>query len=319
MIKKIFNKQRKAIDFFFRQLDLNACEQVLQEMLNCAGVLFFTGIGKSGYVAQKIAATMMSTGTKALFLSPIDALHGDLGLLSSQDILILLSKSGETEELLHLLPPVRNKGARIIALTSNPQSRLARAADFLVNLPCQSELCPFDLAPTTSTEIQLLVGDLLSVGLMEGKGFSVQAFAQNHPAGRIGKRITVKVSDLMLDTSKAPLCAPNDLLENVLVDFTNKRCGCLLVIDEQQYLRGIFTDGDLRRALQAKGEKVLKETLENLMVPAPRVIQANALAWDAMKLMEADQKHPIMVLPVLAHDQRVVGIIKMHDIIQAGI
>ncbi len=319
MLKKLFKKQREALDYFFTHLDIGQCEKVFAEILRCSGIIFFTGVGKSGYVAQKVAATMMSTGTKALYLSPIDALHGDLGVLSGQDLLIIFSKSGETEELLQLLPSVRNKGARVVALTSNVGSRLARAVDLTVELPCHSELCPFDLAPTTSTEIQLLIGDVFAISLMETKGFSLHAFAENHPGGRIGKRVSIKVKDLMLDVSRAPFCFPHDTLESVLVDFSDKRCGCLVVIDEERRLKGIFTDGDLRRALQMKGEKVLQESLENLMVPTPKAIDADALAWEAMKLMEEDQKHPVTVLPVLENQSKVVGLIKMHDIIQAGI
>lgn len=319
MIKKLFDKQREAISYFYSHLDPIQCERVFNELSRCSGVIFFTGVGKSGYIAQKTAATMMSTGTKALYISPIDALHGDLGMVSSQDLLVIFSKSGETEELLHLLPPVRNKGAKIIALCSNSTSRLVKGADFSLELPCAEELCPYDLAPTTSTSIQLLAGDVLAISLMQAKGFSVEAYAENHPAGRIGKRASIRVKDLMLDFGKTPLCYAHQCLQDVLVDFSDKRCGCLVVIDENKQLKGIFTDGDLRRALQAKGELVLKETLGNLMKPSPKSIQSDALAWDALKLMESDQKHPVMVLPVVAEEKTVVGLIKMHDLIQAGI
>lgn len=318
MLKKLLEKQKETLDHFFSYLDLSQCEKAFEALKRCQGVIFFTGVGKSGYVAQKIAATMMSTGTKALYLPPIDALHGDLGMLSSQDMLVVFSKSGETEELLQLLPSVRSKQVHIIAITSNHHSRLVQAADLSLELPCLTELCPFDLAPTTSTEIQLLIGDVLSIALMQAKGFSLDSYAENHPGGRIGKRAVLKVKDLMLDTIHAPFCHPHKRLEEVLVDFSDKRCGCLVVIDENKKLKGIFTDGDLRRALQRKGENVLKESLANLMTPSPKSISMEALAWDAMKLMEADQKHPVMVLPVIDRE-KVVGVIKMHDIIQAGI
>jgi arabinose-5-phosphate isomerase len=275
-------------------------------------------VGKSGFVAQKIATTMMSTGTKALYIPPIDALHGDIGMVSNRDILVVLSKSGETEELLQLLPSIRNKGAKIFAITSNPTSRLARASDRFIDLPCVSELCPFDLAPTISTEIQLLFGDVIAMHLMQVRGFSLQEYADNHPAGRIGKRATLRVKDLMLDAGKTPLCYPSDTLEKVLVDFSDKRCGCLVVIDKEKRLQGIFTDGDLRRALQRQGEQVLQQRLEKLMTSKPKAIGSEMLAWEALKLMEADQKHPVMVLPVVEGTQ-VIGLIKMHDIIQAGL
>lgn len=320
MLKELFTKQRRSLEYFFERLDSAQCNHFTQAVLACKGVLFFTGIGKSGFIAQKIAATMMSTGTKALFLPPIDALHGDLGMVSKDDGVLIFSKSGETDELLHLLPPLRNKGASLFALTSNPESRLAKGVDFLVTLPCEQELCPFNLAPTLSTTVQLLFGDALTIALMQSKGFRLVDYADNHPGGHIGRRITVKVKDLMLDKEKAPLCFPHHKLEDVLTEFTDKRCGCLIVTDEKSRLKGIFTDGDLRRALQAKGEKVLKDVVGELMTSSPRTIDKEALAWEALNLMESDQKHPITVLPVVDRErQEVVGIIKMHDLIQAGI
>lgn len=318
MLKELFAKQKESLETFFSEIEVGPCERLVEEVLTCKGVVFFTGIGKSGFIAQKIASTMMSTGTKASFLSPIDALHGDLGMISKLDLAVILSKSGETDELLELLPFVRSRGARLVAITSNPQSRLAKGVDFSIALPCPSELCPFDLAPTISTEVQLLFGDVLTIAVMRAKGFTLDQYAANHPGGRIGRRASLKVRQMMLDKDRTPLCFAEERLQEVLVDFSNKRCGCLIVIDEQKRLRGIFTDGDLRRALQAKGEKVLQEKIGNLMTRTPKSIDADALAWDAMKLMEADQNHPIMVLPVLEKSE-VVGIIKMHDLIQAGV
>jgi arabinose-5-phosphate isomerase len=320
MLKELFTKQRRYLDYFFDHLDAKECDPFLQALLSCKGHLFFTGVGKSGYIAQKVSATMMSTGTKSLFLSPIDALHGDLGMVSKEDSVVIFSKSGETDELLHLLPPLRNKGVTLFAITSNRASRLAKGVDFFVSLPCEQELCPFDLAPTISTTVQLLFGDAIAMAAMQAKGFRLVDYAENHPGGQIGRRITVKVKDLMLDREKTPLCLPIHRLEEVLTEFTDKRCGCLIVTDEKSRLKGIFTDGDLRRALQAKGDKVLKDKVGDLMTTSPRTIDVDALAWEALKLMEADQKSPIMVLPVLDREgQKVVGIIKMHDLIQAGI
>lgn len=319
-MKKHFLKQKELLDHFYEVLDYNVCEKLFEHLKSIKGIFFFSGVGKSGFIAQKIASTMMSTGSKAFFLPPIDALHGDLGMVSPEDVVFLLSKSGETEELIQLLPSLRSKRVEIVAITSSEKSRLAKAADHSIVLPCKSELCPFDLAPTLSAELQLLFGDVLTVALMEAKGFTLDEYAQNHPSGQIGRRTTLRVKDLMLDETRTPFCRPSDQLQQVLVEFTNKRCGCLLVVDEQKKLRGIFTDGDLRRALQLKGDQVLKEKIEDIMTPLPKSIDEDALAWDAVKLMESDQKHPVMVLPVLRREQgTVVGIIKMHDLIQAGI
>ncbi len=320
VMKKLFERQKQLLDHFYNKLDYQACETLFTHLKSVKGSYFFSGIGKSGFIAQKIASTLMSTGTKAFFLSPIDALHGDLGMVSQEDIVFLLSKSGETDELLQLLPSLRSKGVEVIAITSSQNSRLALGADYALILPCENELCPFDLAPTISTEVQLLFGDVLAIALMKDKRFTLDEYAKNHPSGQIGRRATLLVRDIMLDKKRTPFCLPEDLLEHVLVEFSDKRCGCLLVVDQNQKLKGIFTDGDLRRALQLKGDQVLKEKIKNLMTHLPKSINDDALAWEAVKLMESDQKHPVMVLPVLKREQgTVIGIIKMHDLIQAGI
>ncbi len=318
MLDKLFREQQGQLNYFFDRLNMEAVEEILQVLLSCKGVVFFSGVGKSGIIAEKIAVTMISTGTKAYYVSPTNALHGDLGIVTSSDVFVMLSKSGETEELLHLVPFIRNKGAFLIAVTSNPSCRLVKAANMSIYLPLERELCPFDLAPTTSTAVQLIFGDVLAVGLMKSKNFALSDYALNHPGGRIGRRASVQVADLMLGEHSVPLCAPTDQLVNVLVELSDKRCGCLIVVDAQQMLLGIFTDGDLRRSLQREGADVLHKPIEDLMSRAPKSIPSQARAWDALKLMEADQKHPVMILPVVDAG-KVVGLIKMHDIIQAGL
>jgi arabinose-5-phosphate isomerase len=282
-------------------------------------LIVLTGIGKSGLVAKKTAVTMTSTGSRAIFLSPTDALHGDLGILKSEDIFVILSKSGESDELLNLIPYVRNKGIKMIGIISQPNSRLAKAVDQVLVLPSEKELCPYDMAPTTSTTIQTIVGDILAIALMHEKEISMVQFAESHPGGRIGKRTSLKVKDLMLKGNAVPLCGPKDKLVDTLVELSNKQCGCVMIVDKQKKLLGIFTDGDLRRALQGKGAAALESKMEDIMTITARWINPNTLAWDAMKAMEADQKRPIMVLPVIEDDKTVIGIIKMHDIVQSGI
>lgn len=319
-MKTLFHKQKRLLEHFYAHLDLEKCHKIFEKVLACRGVVFFTGVGKSGFIAQKVAATMLSTGTKAFYLSPVDALHGDLGGISSEDLVLMFSKSGESEELIQLLPFLRHKKVTVIALTSSLLSSLEKGADCALELPCLQELCPFDLSPSISTEVQLLFGDVLTIAVMQAKKFSVDAYAANHPAGKIGRRASVRVRDLMLDKERIPLCHPHHRLEDVLKDFSSKRCGCMIVVDHNKCLKGIFTDGDLRRALQQKGDKVLQESISLLMTANPKTIKENALAWEAVKLMERDQKKPVMVLPVLEENQgKVVGIIKMHDIIQSGI
>ena len=318
MLKELLDTQRSLINAFFDDLDLQDVEKVLKALLDCKGVIAFTGIGKSGIIAQKIAATMVSVDVKAVYLPATDTLHGDLGMVSKGDIMVLLSKSGETDELLNLIPYVRNKQVKTIAVVSKDNSRLSQACDMDIVLPLQRELCPFDLAPTTSTAIQLIFGDVLAVAMMRSRNFSLDEYALNHPAGRIGKRITVRVNDLMITGENVPRCSPNSKLVDVLVELSNKKCGCLLIVDEKDALQGIFTDGDLRRSLQTEGPEALQKPVGSLMSQSPKTTSKDVLAWEAMRLMESNQQHPVQVLPVIEKEQ-VIGILKMHDILQSGL
>lgn len=318
-LKALLEKQRTYLDHFFKHIDFKAAEQMLQLLNECKGVMIFSGIGKSGLVAKKIAVTMTSTGTKALYLSPANALHGDIGIVTNKDVFIIVSKSGESDELLQMLPFLRNKDVKLIAMVSNAESRLAKACDFVMLLPVEKELCPFDLAPTTSTTIQMIFGDVLAIALMELKKFSIDQYALNHPSGRIGKRATVKVKDLMITGDALPLCKPKDKLVDILVELSNKRCGCVLVINDLHVLQGIFTDGDLRRSLQKKGGDILNTSMEHLMTRSPRSIGPEDMAWKAMQIMESGKKSEITVLPVLDEHHKILGIIKLHDIVQAGV
>lgn len=319
MLKELLDKQKLYTEYFFQNLDLEPIEKLMQYLSSCKGMIFLSGIGKSGIVAKKIAYTMVSTGTRAFYLTPIDALHGDLGMVTSEDVFIILSKSGESDELLNLIPAIKNKGAHLVGLVCNPSSKLAAACDSLIVLPFMRELCPFDMAPTISTTAQSLFGDLLTIALMKQKNFTLNEYALNHPSGRIGKRITLKVKDLMLKDDKVPLCHPDDFLKDVLVTLSNKRCGCILIVDEQKKLLGIFTDGDLRRTLQEIGGDFLSIPIKELMYTHPKTIDSNALAWDAMKMMEADPKKRITVLPVINDERIVQGLIHIHDIVQSGL
>ncbi|MBI3900990.1 MAG: KpsF/GutQ family sugar-phosphate isomerase, partial [Chlamydiia bacterium] len=246
-------------------------------------MIFLTGVGKSGHIAQKIAATLASTGTKAAYLCPNHAMHGDLGLVSREDLILFFSKSGETEELLHLLTTIKHRGVFTIAVVSAPYSRLAKEADFSIQLPIERELCPYDLAPTTSTMVQLIFGDCLAIALMQKKKFSLLDFASNHPGGFIGRKIGFKVSDFMLQGQKLPLCQKKDRLLDVIHELSTKKCGCLL-IEEKGRLIGIFTDGDLRRTIQNLGQEGLMTPMEYLMTPSPRSIGPENLAFEALHL-----------------------------------
>lgn len=319
MLKQLLDKQIEYTTHYFDSLNLQQTEKFVDILLNSSGMIFFTGVGKSGLVAKKIAFTMVSTGTRAFYVSPTDAVHGDLGMVSQNDVFVILSKSGESDELLNLIPAIRNKGATLLGVVCNPQSRLAAACHYSIVLPCARELCPFDMAPTTSTTAQLMFGDLLTIAIMQHKKFSINEYALNHPSGRIGKRITLKVKDLMLTGSRLPLCYPNDKVTDVLVELSNKRAGCLLIIDMEGKLEGIFMDGDLRRSLQKLGGAALNMPIKDLMTKDPRWVGPEVLAWDALKAMEADPIKRITALPVIDQEHRLLGLLHLHDIIQSGL
>jgi arabinose-5-phosphate isomerase len=318
MIASLFEEERRYLNHFFDAIDVKKTEKLVQELLRCKGSIILSGVGKSGIIANKLAVSFLSMGTKALFLPPLDALHGDLGLVFEDDICVFLTKSGETKELLQMVPYVRKKGAKIVAIVSNPKSRLAKEADFFITLPVEKEICPFNLAPTTSAAVQLIFGDILAVALMKAKNFSLSEFAVNHPAGSIGKKISLCVEDLMFQGESVPLCAPQSALIDVIAELSSKRCGALLVVDHNNELMGIFTDGDLRRAIQKYGKDLLLQKIADLMTKEFRSTTKKTLCWQAMKQMEEDPKKLITVLPVV-EGKKVVGIVRLHDILQAGL
>lgn len=318
LVEELFLQTQAHLGYFFEQFDLSQLRRVVAHLLNSTGTIILTGVGKSGIIAKKVAMTMNSCGCKALYISPMNALHGDIGLVSENDVVLLFSKSGESDELLNLCPALRNKKASLIAVVSCHNSRLAKACDFEIILPVAKELCPFDLAPTTSTVVQLLFGDMVAIALMRAKNVSLDTFIGNHPAGRIGKRMTFRVKDLMLWGEALPIVAPKTVVVDVLVELSNKKCGCILVVDEEMHLLGIFTDGDLRRALQKMGAVALDLPIESLMTRSPRTVSSELLAYDAMRQMELDQKGAITVIPVV-EDELLVGLIRLHDIVQTGL
>ncbi|MDE3056221.1 MAG: KpsF/GutQ family sugar-phosphate isomerase [Verrucomicrobiota bacterium] len=300
---------------FFSSFPTQAAERALEKAISCRGMIFCTGAGKSGHIAQKMAATLASTGTRAAFLSPTQAVHGDLGLVSESDLVFLLSKSGETAELLQLLPFLKARNVKTIAIVSAEHSRLAKETDLAIHLPVERELCPYNLAPTTSTIVQLIFSDCLAMALMAKKSFSLPDFAANHPGGLIGRKIGYRVSDLMLKGDALPLCRTSDKLLDLLHELSAKRCGCLLV-QEQAKCLGIFSDGDLRRLLELQGSNALTLPMSKLMTPNPRSIGPNALAIEALHHMEEDR--PITVLPVI-QEGTLVGLIRLHDILRADL
>ncbi|MEL7432121.1 MAG: KpsF/GutQ family sugar-phosphate isomerase [Chlamydiota bacterium] len=316
MIGTLLQHQKQYIDQFFDQIDLDQAAEILAKLYNTKGTLVFTGVGKSGIIANKLAMTFLSTGTKALYLPSTDAMHGDLGLLDQDDVLILLSKSGNTEELIRLLPFAKNKKVWTIALVSNRSGKLYEQCDLSAYLPVEKELCPFDLAPTTSTEVQLMYGHLLAVAMMKKKKFTRGDFAKNHPAGSIGKKLSLTVEDVMRKGEELPLCSFGEKLLHLLCRLSEKKSGCLFITNERRELLGIFTDGDLRRTVEMFGHQALEKPIEEVMTTSPRFTTKAVLAVSALQKMEEKVDGGITVMPVL-EEGRLIGMVRLHDILQA--
>ncbi|KAM7482348.1 hypothetical protein LguiB_006931 [Lonicera macranthoides] len=314
----LFKSQQKYLNHFFQNLNLSQTLTFTHTLLNCKGTIFFTGVGKSGFVSQKISQTLISLGIRAGFLSPVDALHGDIGILSDLDIVVLFSKSGNTEELLRLVPCAKAKGAYLISVTSVESNVLMDLCDMNVYLPLERELCPFNLAPVTSTAIQMVFGDTVAIALMEARNLSRNEYAANHPAGRIGKSLIFKVKDVMKKQEELPVCREGDLIMDQLVELTSKGCGCLLVIDDEYHLIGTFTDGDLRRTLKASGEGIFKLTVGEMCNRKPRTIEVDAMAAEAMQKMESPPS-PVQFLPVINQQNVLIGIVTLHGLVSAGL
>jgi len=291
-------------DSFARAVDLLAA---------ATGRVVVSGMGKSGHVGRKIAATLASTGTPALFVHPAEASHGDLGMIVPGDAILALSNSGETAELADLVAHSRRFALPLVAITARAGSALARAADLALALPSAAEACPMGLAPTTSTTMQMALGDALAVALLTRRGFTEADFRQFHPGGRLGTRLR-RVGDLMHDGDAIPLAPPNTAMDRALLLMTEKRFGCLGVIDGAGRLVGIVTDGDLRRAM---GPDLLSRRVGDLMTRSPRTIRADALAEEALHLMNARER-PITSLFVVDESDRPLGILHVHDLLRAG-
>ena len=308
-----------AITRTSERLNPQQLERAIQLLATCGGKVVVAGVGKSGLVARKIASTLTSTGTAAVYLHPSDALHGDLGLVAPIDVVVLLSNSGETDELIAMLPHLKNRHVPIIAVVGNLKSSLARNADAVLDASVEHEVCPLNLAPTTSTVVALAIGDALAATLMEVKGITLQDFALNHPAGRLGKRLTLRVSDLMHSGSHNPVVSPNAAWTAIAGAISQGGLGAVNVIDDAGRLAGIITDGDLRRSMEKVGAVNLEKLqAHQIMTANPVVVPPTLLAYDALKLME-NRTSQISVLPVVGEDRACLGLIRIHDIVRSGV
>lgn len=290
--------------------DFEAC---VREILDSGGRVVITGIGKSAIIANKIVATLNSTGTPALFMHAADAIHGDLGMIKQEDIVICISKSGNTPEIKVLVPILKRRGSKLVALVSNTNSYLAQQADYVLNATIAEEACPHNLAPTTSTTAHMAMGDALAVCLLEMRNFSSNDFAQFHPGGSLGKQLYLKVSDV-LSKDNIPLVKRDTLLKDVIVEISSKRLGAAAVVDDAQQLLGIITDGDLRRMLQRETD-VISVKAESIMTASPKTIGYQDFATEALRVM---QQNNITQL-VVTDNGKVMGFVHLHDLLKEGI
>jgi arabinose-5-phosphate isomerase len=285
-------------------------------MLRCRGRVVVSGIGKSGHVARKLAATLASTGTPAFFVHPAEAGHGDLGMITAEDVVVMLSNSGETDELLLLTPHLKRQGAKLVALTGNDESSLARSADVHLDASVDGEACPLGLAPTASTTAALALGDALALAILDARGFSIEDFARSHPGGALGRRLLTRVSDVMRTGSAMPRVPKAATLAEAIVEMTGKGMGMTAVVDEAGRLAGVFTDGDLRRSLSSVDD-INVARIADLMTATPRTIGPDRLAADCIVQMETPPK--ITSLLVVDEHGALVGAVQMHDLFRARV
>ncbi|HEX5888971.1 MAG TPA: KpsF/GutQ family sugar-phosphate isomerase [Pyrinomonadaceae bacterium] len=318
-VQNLLRIESDAIAQTATRLDPPAVERVVDLLASCKGKVVILGVGKSGIIGQKIAATMTSAGTAALYMHPSDALHGGLGIVQPNDVVIVLSNSGETDEIVAMLPYLKNRQVAIVAIVGNLNSTLARRADVVLDASVDKEACPLNLAPTTSTTVALAIGDALAMTVMKVKGLTSEDFAVNHPAGRLGKRLTLRVGDLMHRDGENPTIAVGSSWVEVVRAISKGGLGAVCVVDDAGRLAGIITDGDLRRAIeQTSHESLAKLTCDDFMTSKPTVATPELLAYDALQLME-DRPSQISVLPVIDGEQKCVGLIRVHDIVRSGL
>jgi len=284
-------------------------------LLDCKGRIVVTGMGKSGHVGGKIAATLASTGSPAFFVHPGEASHGDLGMITDQDVVLAISNSGETEELLIILPIIRRLGIPLISMTGNPQSRLAEQANANLDISVEKEACPLNLAPTSSTTVTLAMGDALAVSLLDVRGFTKEDFARSHPGGKLGKRLLLTVGDVMHTNDTVPKVPLGTLLRDTLDEISRKGLGFTTIVDDNSQLIGLYTDGDLRRSLD-QDANIHTTVIDDIMTSPCQSIGKQALAVDALNQMEGKA---IFVLPVVDNKNRVIGALNMHDLLRTGV
>ncbi len=308
--------EAKAILQVAEQIDSSELDKAFSFLCSCSGKVVLTGIGKTGIIARKISATLASTGTSSIFLHAAEGIHGDLGMLGPADVVIAVSNSGNNQELLSIIPFIKFLKVPLIALTGNLESQLALVSDAVINCSVPKEYEPFGVVPTSSTTVALAVGDALAIALLRHKDFKEEDFARFHPGGTIGKKLLLRVSDLMHSGCDLPLVSELENMSNVIIEITSKKLGCTAVIDNVGILTGMITDGDLRRQLIEKGNKILSCSARECMTTNPKHTTPEELAVNVLNMMES---HKITMLPVVDSLSKPVGMLHMHDLIQAGV
>ncbi|HWV15619.1 MAG TPA: KpsF/GutQ family sugar-phosphate isomerase [Cellvibrio sp.] len=303
-----------AVNALSQRLD-GDFNRACQLLMSCTGRVIVTGMGKSGHIGKKIAATLASTGTPAFFVHPAEASHGDMGMITAQDIVLALSYSGASNEVLTLLPLFKRSGIKVISMTGNPCSTLAEASDVHLNIAVEKEACPLDLAPTASTTASLVMGDALAIALLEARGFTAEDFAFSHPGGALGRKLLLRVADIMHSGDKIPKVSADASLSQALLTMTEKGFGLTTIVDSNNQLLGIYTDGDLRRTID-RGINFGAAKISDLMNRTPKTVSDKALAAEALKIME-DLK--ITALIVRNEQACPVGVLHMHDLLRAGV
>ncbi len=314
LAREVLRIEIAAVQMLVSRLDQDFLA-AMQIILDCKGRIVVSGMGKSGHIARKIASTLASTGTPAFFVHPAEASHGDLGMITPDDVVIGLSYSGESAELLTIVPILKRTGAKLITLTGNPHSSLAREADVHLDVSVEKEACPHNLAPTASTTATLALGDALAIALLDARGFGADDFARSHPGGALGKRLLVHVADVMRQGEAMPQVVGTALVREAILEISRKGMGMTAVLNTQDQVIGIYTDGDLRRGLD-QGLDIRTAPVSQVMTHHPRHITGNKLAVEAVKLM---QEANVYALLVLDDQQRLLGAVSMHDLMRAGI
>lgn len=314
LAREVLRIEADAVQALATRLD-GSFLRALEVILCCDGRVIVSGMGKSGHIARKIAATLSSTGTPAYFVHPGEASHGDLGMITSEDVIIALSYSGENQELLTIVPVIKRQGAKLVSMTGNPASSLAKVADVHLNAAVDKEACPMGLAPTASTTAALALGDALAVALLDAKGFGAEDFARSHPGGSLGRRLLTRVRDIMRSGERLPMVHEDALLSDAILEISKKGVGMTAIVDAGQHVLGIYTDGDLRRTL-AKKFDFNATPVRSVMSNNPRCIGPDALAAEAVQVME---QHNISQMLVVDEQHQLVGALNMHDLLHAKV